>query len=359
MHMNRSFLSIACRAVTFSFLVAGTVSRVQAQQAASGVQAAPSTFQLHPVEPLFLASASTPADSSSSSIDTSDTSNTASSSSSSSSSSDAILDKHFDLSTEAFGASQPPPRRRYGRPNYSDSHTNADGSDKWVFIGGIGFTLPVGDTHIYDTTSYGFQVGGGRQWNKKVSLLAQFDYDHFNLTGGDLGNESYIDNYCTVAEYNAGLCFPEGPAPASNAIPVGGNAHVWSFTLNPTYTLPTSGSLGGYLVAGGGYYHKVTNFTTPEVEGSPIFGEYEVESTFDHYTSNAPGVSGGFGITYKFSHFSGERFYAEARYVLIFDQQRYGVTAANVATSPLSATNFFPANSNRTTYIPVKFGIRF
>jgi len=49
----------------------------------------------------------------------------------------------------------------------------------------------------------------------------------------------------------------------------------------------------------------------------------------------------------------------EARYVYIPNSQRYGVTAQNVATSPLSATDFYPANSNRTTYIPVKFGIRF
>jgi hypothetical protein len=49
----------------------------------------------------------------------------------------------------------------------------------------------------------------------------------------------------------------------------------------------------------------------------------------------------------------------EARYVFMPNSQRTGVTSANVATSPLSATNFYPANSNRTTYIPVKFGLRF
>ena len=43
---------------------------------------------------------------------------------------------------------QPPPRRHYGRrPTYSDSTHNADGSNKWAFVVGGGFTLPVGASH--------------------------------------------------------------------------------------------------------------------------------------------------------------------------------------------------------------------
>ena len=81
----------------------------------------------------------------------------------------------------------------------------------------------------------------------------------------------------------------------------------------------------------------------------------------DHYTSNAGGVNGGFGLTYKFSKFSNERFYVEARYVLVLDETRAGVTAST-PTSVLNAysgTDYYPANSHRTTYIPIKFGIRF
>jgi hypothetical protein len=43
----------------------------------------------------------------------------------------------------------------------------------------------------------------------------------------------------------------------------------------------------------------------------------------------------------------------------MFDSQRYGVTSANVATSALTAANLYPANSNRTTYIPIIVGLRF
>jgi hypothetical protein len=120
--------------------------------------------------------------------------------------------------------------------------------------------------------------------------------------------------------------------------------------------------MGAYFVVGGGYYHKVTNFTEPEIsEECSLYGcgDFEVDSNIDHYTSNAAGANGGFGLTYKFSHFSGERFYMEARYVVVFDNQRTGVTAYNVASAPVTATNFYPANSNRTAYVPIKFGIRF
>ena len=45
-------------------------------------------------------------------------------------------------SAEAFTLSndsgQPPPRRKYSKPNYSDSHTNSDGSAKWSFFRGGG-----------------------------------------------------------------------------------------------------------------------------------------------------------------------------------------------------------------------------
>ena len=143
-----------------------------------------------------------------------------------------------------------------------------------------------------------------------------------------------------------------------------GNNHVWSFTLNPTFTLPTKGSLGAYTVVGGGFYHKVTNFTEPRWKSIAIvllLQEYEANPNIDHYTSNAVGVNGGFGLTYKFSKFSNERLYMEARYVYIPNSQRFGFTAADSTTTIENYTgyNYYPANSNRTTYIPVKFGIRF
>lgn len=337
MHTNRSLFGLACRAAAFSFLVAGSASLLHAQQ--------PSPAQT----PVLVASEAAPLDLA------------AVSSSSSSISSDGGVvgpNGEFMLSTAALSASQPPPRR-YGRPNYSDSHSNPDGSPKYTFLGGAGLNLPVGNTHYYDTPSYSFQVGGGRNFNKNVAVLLQFDYDHFGLQGATLANQTYIYNYpyyegsnCTSSAASNGYCVQD----------LDGNAHVWSFTLNPTYTLSSEGSWGSYLVVGGGFFHKVTNFAEPSVEEECDLygcGEFEADANIDHYTSNAFGVNGGFGITYKFSKFSNERFYMEARYDFMLNSQRQGYTARNVSTTTYTGNDAYPANSNRTTFIPINFGIRF
>lgn len=332
MHNNRSFFGIACRAAAFSFLVAGTASLMQAEQP-SVQSGAPTSF--------FLASNALP-------DFTAPVTNSLVGSSSSSDSDEAINAERMNFDSPAPGALQPPPRRRYGRPNYSNA------ASKWTGVVGVGLTLPVGDTHFWETPSFGFQVGFGRKFTDNAAVLAQFDYDHFGLQGATLANQNYVYDYgCTSGQISAGTCGVSG---------LDGNNHVWSLTLNPTYTLPTEGSWGAYGVVGGGYYHKVTNFTEPTVEESCFYfcGYYQVNANIDHYTSNAGGVNAGFGLTYKFSRFANERFYAEARYVLIFNQARFGINAQNVATNTTyTGTNFYPANSHRTTYIPIKFGIRF
>jgi hypothetical protein len=251
----------------------------------------------------------------------------------------------FSLSS----ADQPPPRRRYGHPNYNDSRTNSDGSPKYDFFGGGGFGVPVGGTHSYLTTGWGLQVGGGRNFNKKFALNAQFDYDHFGFQ---------------TATLNSLLAIYDGPpifATDQNDDPLsqlGGASHVWSFTLDPKYTFYEGDKYGAYVVVGGGFYHKTANFTTPSIETEDTFFgpiQFEANQTIDKYTSNAPGVNIGFGMTYKFSRFASQRFYAEARYVYVANSSRnfsFGDANGN-------GFNVFPQNSAKTTYIPVKFGIRF
>lgn len=329
MHTYRKLFGLACRAAACSFLMVGAASLMHAQQAQSPASAPKTSF--------FLASSAVP-------------DFTSAASSSSSSSSDGVAADSFTLDSRALDSSQPPPRRRYGRPNYSDSHNNPDGSSKYTFMAGAGAAIPTGITHRYETPSWDFQVGGGRNFNKNVGVLLQFDYDHFGLQGATLANQQYIYNYGC-----GGGCTP--------ITGLDGNNHIWSFTLNPTFTLDTVGPLGAYAVVGGGFYHKVTNFTLPATGTycDYFYGcyQYTANQVVDHYTSNAGGVNGGFGLTYKFSKFSNERFYVEARYVAVFNQYKKGYTAANIGTAPFTATNLYPANSNRTTYIPVTFGIRF
>jgi hypothetical protein len=247
----------------------------------------------------------------------------------------------FSLSS----ADQPPPRRRYGRPNYNDSRTNSDGSAKYTFFVGGGFTLPVGDSHKYLATSYNIQAGAGRNFNKKFGAVVQFDWDNFGFQTATLNN--------LLAIYN-GTC-----SGGCGLTQLGGTSHIWSFTAGPVYNFYTSDTFGAYVTGGGGFYHKTANFTIPSIGQycDPFYGcfTYQANQTIDKYTSNAFGLNGGVGLTYKFSRFAGERFFVEGRYVYTLNSARsfsYGDSNGN-------NFNVFPQNSHKTSFIPVTFGIRF
>ena len=146
---------------------------------------------------------------------------------------------------------------------------------------------------------------------------------------------------------------------------IDGNAHVWSFTLNPVYNIYSGQGLGAYVVGGVGFYHKASNFTTPAtgVGYDPYYGyyQYQANQPIDQHFSNAAGFNGGFGLTFKPSRFANERLYAEVRYHYMVNSLRTGITLQNVNNAPASTdfNDLYPQNSHRTAYIPVKVGIRF
>jgi hypothetical protein len=271
----------------------------------------------------------------------------------------------------AMNAMQYGGRSRYGRPRYRGGNTNPDGSEKYTFYAGGGFTLPDGPTHHVDTTSYGFQAGVGRNLSKKFGVNVEFDWDNFGLTGTTLNNQlnlynNYIGVYNNQCAADPTCSSQDGYASPFSALD--GYSHVWSFSIQPVYNIAVNEGLGAYITGGFGFYHKITTFTSPE-EGEycdPYYGcyDYEANTPIDSYTSNAPGVDGGIGFTYKFSRFSHELLYGEVRYVFVFNQARTGVNAATCttvacATQTDSYANDYPQNSYRTEYVPVKFGIRF
>jgi len=244
-------------------------------------------------------------------------------------------------------ADQPPPRRKYSRPNYNDSRTNADGSAKYtIFVGG-GFTLPVGGSHNYLTTSYDIQAGAGRNFNKTFGAVIQFDWDNFGFQTATLNKQLAIYN-----ALNASVGAPLLPQ-------LGGTSHILSFTIGPVANFYNSDTWGAYAIGGVGFYHKTANFTIPAIGVyCDFFGfcyTYQANQTIDKYTSNAFGVNAGLGLTYKFSRFAGERFFVEGRYVYTFNSARpFSLGDVNG-----NGFNVFPQNSAKTGFIPVTFGIRF
>ena len=325
-----------CRLATVAFLACAAPFAVQAQQRVSDAPARPVTVAELAAQPLNLDLKTVPG------IGYSD---------SNESSSTSAAPGRLDFGTGSVDAMQPPPRRRYGRPRYTDRLHNADGSNKIAVMAGVGLTIPVGSVSTnYLSPSYKVQGGIGVNFNKDVALLLQVDYDHFGLPGSLIASQR--------AYYNALGFYTQDPNTGAQT-PVDfsgldGSTHIWSITLNPTFNLYQGDSFGAYAVVGGGFYHKVTDFTLPQQQqGFDYFYgpyTYTANSTFDHYTSNSPGVNGGIGFTYKPSRFASERIYAEARFVHTFDR---------IATHGQSDFDFFPANHLESNYVPITVGIRF
>ena len=241
---------------------------------------------------------------------------------------------------------QPPPRRRYGRPRYQDRGHNADGSNRYTFEVGGGLTAPTGATGKRTDLSYSLKAGAGINFNRRLGIMAEYNYDHFGITGGTLANQANVFNkiYGTLTDPTT--------EETTNFDGLDGNAHVWSLTVNPMVTFHETDKTSAYVVVGGGFYRKITNFTLPTtaVGYSYYYGEYEytANETIENYSNNAGGVNGGIGFTYKPSRFAGEKFFAEARYVEIF----------NSASANSVASDYPPSNA-RTGYFPVTVGIRF
>lgn len=257
----------------------------------------------------------------------------------------ASLEKNLNLP----GVNAQYGRRRYGAPRYRGGNTNADGSQKWTGYAGGGFTLPEGTNSDYLTTSYGIQAGVGRNFNKRFGVNFEFDYDRFGMTAQTISNQSYI--------YTGS---------SDNVNGIDANSHIWNFSIQPIFNLYSGEGWGAYVTGGVGFYHKVANFLAPQEAEycDPFYGICEpvvANEVFDHYTSNAPGFDGGFGVTYKFSRFANERFYGEVRYVYVDNSYRQGLTTADSAATIAAYTgnNFFPQNSNTTSYFPIKIGLRF
>lgn len=250
--------------------------------------------------------------------------------------------KDFDPTA---GVDQPPPRRRYGRrTNYSDRWHHADGSNKYTFAAGGGFGLPTGSSGKELDLNWKFQVAGGYNFNKKFAVLLQYDYDKFGLTGGNLDRQ--------FLRYNA-LGLEDSTGTPISFAGLDGNAHMWSITLNPMYTYYQGDALGAYVIGGGGFYRKLTNFTLPQTGVyCDFFGfcyQFTQNQTFDHYSNNAGGVSGGIGFTYRLSRFASQKLYAEARYAWVDNQPSANSTAPGA---------LYPENNKRTGYFPVTVGIR-
>jgi hypothetical protein len=192
---------------------------------------------------------------------------------------------------------------------------------------GGGFNAPQPDSSNDITWGGQFNVGAGYNFSPRFALLAEYQFMDNKLPGR------------MIAETGAN----------------GGNAHIWSLTLNPIVSLFPKSKHDIYLTGGGGFYRKVTNFTDPELTEwcDFYYGCYydTTDVVVGHFSSNQGGWSIGAGYQRHIGGANGNgrmKLYMEARYLQIF------TPAVTTQPNGLGTTSV----SADTKLIPVTFGVR-
>jgi hypothetical protein len=235
-------------------------------------------------------------------------------------------------SLDAAPGPSPSPSPQYGQTNSQyPSYQSQSRWSKLAIEAGGGFTAPVGNDVSggqslglsgYNTWGYNITVGAGWNFNKWLGTLVEYQFNRNKIPGD------------TLAAVGA----------------PGGNINTWSFTIDPIiYLPPITSKLGAYVTGGGGFYRKVTNYTSPAESCffDPFFGLIcnTQNETIYHFSSNQGGVNIGAGLYWRaFGPDSHAKLYAEARYVWV--------------DSP-SASASQPFAEGTEELIPVTFGIRF
>lgn len=176
----------------------------------------------------------------------------------------------------------------------AQTQNNNDPQHHLTFNFGGGVTPTVGD--ISQRLNTGWNMVGGAGWNFT---------DHFTVDGEFQYNGLGLDD-SVLREFNV----PDG------------NAHVWSFTVNPILRIHPEKRLGGYVIGGVGLYHRLIQFTRPTVAQQlvfdPFFGFFfpvlvPADVNLGTFTSNAFGINAGGGVTFKLPN-SDAKIYLESRY---------------------------------------------
>jgi hypothetical protein len=216
-------------------------------------------------------------------------------------------------------APNPSPRPQYGQTS-SRYPTYQSRWSRIAFEAGGGFNAPVSDATTFSTYGGNLTLGAGWNFNKWLGTLIEYQFIDDKIPGA------------TLAAVGA----------------PGGYTRVWSFTIDPIVNLTSDASkFGAYFTGGGGFYRKVTTFTTPvPVLYCDYFGfcyQTVQNAVIGHFSSNQGGMNIGGGLTWKaFGPDSKGKLFAEARYLWVDSPS---------ASATQQGTGTF-------TTIPVTFGIR-
>ncbi|MGA3133724.1 MAG: hypothetical protein ABSD59_23405 [Terracidiphilus sp.] len=208
----------------------------------------------------------------------------------------------------------------------------------WTFEAGGGFNGPIGNdtsngagtTTPVITWGGNFTGGGGLRINKRLSVLGEYQFMGNKLPGAFI---SSVNNACSAQE-------------ATDCAITAGNTHINSITGSPVVDLFPKKSNGVYLVGGFGWYHKSTNFQSPQPTFDQFGDEFLENVTVATFSSNQWGGNAGFGLYHRLGNM-----YGDVGHTQLFAEARYNY----IHTPPASQSN----GLGTTELIPVTFGVRF
>ncbi len=173
------------------------------------------------------------------------------------------------------------------------SYTQAQDAHGYTFDVGAGFTPLVADISTRLNNGWHVTFGGGYNFTSHFTTTLNYTYHGFGVSDKVL----------------------------SEADVPGGNAHLWSITVDPKLRLSSHRTIDPYVVGGVGYYRRTIDFTRPALVPvfifDPFFGMF--------YNTLVPGnqvigriteggVGGSLGAGFDVKLRAGVKVFAEARY---------------------------------------------
>lgn len=202
---------------------------------------------------------------------------------------------------------------------------------------GVGPMFPNGD--IADRFNTGYTIPVGVTWNITPQVGIQFEYHFARMNGPSASIPSTDDQ---------GL---------PSVVHLDTNHQTNNGTFNFVYRAPTRGVVGGYFLAGPGFYHRSVELTTPDVGFVTVCDPWwlicsiapvGIDRVIGSRSTTNFGFNVGGGVT--FGHF-----YVEARYHYVRGPE-FDVPAGVPTPAGVTQAGKIRANGH---YFPINFGVRF
>jgi hypothetical protein len=191
-----------------------------------------------------------------------------------------------------------PPNPQYNNstPYHKTPRYTGEGwGSHFVLEGGGGVTPAADGTQNYANTGWNVLLGGGYNFNHRLSLLAEWNFNRMGV--------------------------PQSLAFQAAQVPYG-NEHIWTVDLNPKFNVIHHNRIDGYVIGGGGFSRALTSFTYPVYVPCYYYyygyGGCVGNVTVAKTSTNQGNIDIGIGGEWRVSPYDRGKIFLEARYQRLF-----------------------------------------